>query len=126
MKRFYLNLDFFKSHLKCAIPLGKDFYLYIESYKSVPQGYKVLHQFSIVFEVKVEDEFIETFHALLDIRLRSIVMHHCTYILDPDLAKSKFTYFPLTYIWFVPCTRFDVFLRHCYAALSTYRSEDWI
>ncbi len=126
MKNFYLNKDFFNHYLGCYYPLGKDFFLYIKSVRTIPNGFKKYYSYDVAFCVHYEDEFVECFTAKVVLSCRKIQLQAVHYILDSDLKQALHETFPLSPAWFLSCTRVSVWLRRCFMSLNVYRNFDWI
>lgn len=126
MKDFYLNRDFFNRFLGCYYPLGKDFFLYIKSLRTVPSGHCKSYVYDVSFCAQYENEFIECFTGQVVLTCRKVSLTSLRYILDSDLKQALHDSFPLSPAWLLPCTRYSVWLHRCFLSLMVYRNSDWL
>ena len=125
-KKFYLNKDFFDFLVGTYYNIFADQYIHVLSHRVKPFNYKKYDCYDLEFCTKVDNEFIPTFTASVDVGFKSIQMYNLSYVLEHELTQCTHVYFPLSPAWLLKSSNFSQFLRRCLISLNVYKNADFI
>lgn len=126
MDRFFLNKQFFDFSIGKSYHLGSDFYLFVKDKKVIPDGYRKIYRYNLLFQVFDDPDLVDVFKAHVDLTSRKIQLCSPKYLLEADVWQAYNTYLPQSCCWFLPSSNIHVWLRHCLCSMFDYRNAGWI